>query len=376
MAAAIAPSPAAIEVPMVDLREALALAEPAIHRNLEQLHARGQYILGPQTAAFESAFAAATGAAFAVGVGTGTSALELCLRAAEVTGPDVDVIVPSMTSLFTAQAVLAVGARLRIADVGSDDLLLTAEELEQAWTPQTRAVIAVHLYGQPCRLDEIAQLCAARGAVLIQDACQAHGARFRGLPLNHFSPFCAYSFYPTKNLGALGDGGAITTDDPAIASRLRLLRDGGRAGDQVCRTPGVNSRLDEFQACYLNAFLPFLNDWNQRRRQLSLRYQQALAQSATPMLRFDEDSVNHLAVIRSSHRDHLRQHLSGCGIQTSIHYPVPLHEQPGLQPWMSWAQIPQVAARAAREILSLPAAPHVTDEMADAVLKGIRTFTP
>lgn len=364
---------------MVDLRGALAAAQDAIRRNLEEMHARGQYILGPQTVAFEEAFARATGGKYAVGVGSGTAALELSLRAAGIGEPgtevqDCEVIVPAMTSLFTAQAVLAVGARLRVADVASEDLLVTAEDLRRAWTPQTKAVIAVHLYGQPCRLDEISALCKERGAVLVQDACQAHGARFRGLPLSDFSPCSAYSFYPTKNLGGLGDGGAVVTNDPEVAERLRLLRDGGRLGDQTCRMPGVNSRLDEMQACYLRAFLPFLPKWNARRRALAKRYRDALTESGTTLLKFDDDSVNHLVVARSAQRDALRRYLSGRNIQTGIHYPVPIHEQPGFQRFATWAEEPRSASRAAREILSLPAAPHVSDEMADYVLRGVKEF--
>ncbi|MCU0227383.1 MAG: DegT/DnrJ/EryC1/StrS family aminotransferase [Bryobacterales bacterium] len=365
---------------MVDLREALHAAQAAIASNLEQMHARGQYILGPQTEAFEEAFAAATGGSYAVGVGSGTAALELSLRAAGIglgaDGTPDEVIVPAMTSLFTAQAVLATGARLVVADVSPEDLLVSAETLRATWTKRTRAVIAVHLYGQPCRLEEIAALCAERNAVLVQDACQAHGARVQGRPLTKFSPYCAYSFYPTKNLGALGDGGAIVTDDPEVAERLRLLRDGGRLGDQLCRQPGHNSRLHEMQACYLNAFLPYLEGWNDRRRVLARRYRGALSGTVTPLLRFDADSVNHLVVARSSTRDALRQHLAACGIQSGIHYPVPIHEQPGLLEFASWKVQPQVASQAAREIVSLPVAPHVSNAMADAVLQAVLEFQP
>jgi len=279
-----------------------------------------------------------------------------------------------MTSLFTAQAVLAAGASLRVADVSPDSLLLTASEIDKAWTPHTRAVIAVHLYGQPCQLDQIADLCRQRGAVLIQDACQAHGARFRGLPLTHFSPYCAYSFYPTKNLGALGDGGAVATSDPEIASRLRLLRDGGRQGDQISRMPGLNARLDEMQACYLRAFLPYLPSWNARRRVIAEHYRNVLKGTATPLLHFDENSVNHLAVVRTARRDAFRRHLASYGVQTGIHYPVPIHLHPGFSPYTSFAEEPRVASRAAMEILSLPAAPHVSDQMAAAVLRAISEF--
>lgn len=363
-----------VEVPMIDMRVALAAASPAIETHLAEMHARGHYILGPQVETFEREFAAALGAAEAVGVGTGTAALELCLRAAGI-GPGAEVIVPSMTSLFTAQAVLQCGARLRIADVHPDDLLLTAETIEQAGTPATRAVIAVHLYGQPCQLAEIADLCQRRNWSLIQDACQAHGSFFEGKPLTHYSPYCAYSFYPTKNLGALGDGGAVVTSDPEVARRIRLLRDGGRLGTQVCQAAALNSRLDAMQACYLRAFLPLLAEWNAHRRHIAQTYQRQLpSDGPARLLHFTADSVHHLVVARSRRRDALREHLAQLGIQTGIHYPVPLHEQPGFLPYASWREQPKVASAAAREILSLPVGPHVTDAMAVYVLEGIASF--
>ena len=365
---------------MVDLRAALANAEHLIQFHLSEMHASGNYILGPQTERFEQEFASVVGGLEAIGVGSGTAAIELCLRAAGIgdgprTGCDCDVIVPAMTSLFTAQAVLATGAQLRIADVAPGDLLLTADSVAEAWTPQTRAVVAVHLYGQPCALDALERLCRERDAVLVQDACQAHGARFQGRPLSDYSPYTAYSFYPTKNLGALGDGGAVVTSDPRIAERVRLLRDGGRRGDQIARMPGINSRLSEMQACYLRAFLPSLGQWNERRRELAHRYREGLCGSGVQVLHFGEDSVNHLLVVRTPRRDALRSHLAERGVHTGIHYPVPIHEQPGLRPFSSWAAEPVCAATAAKEILSLPVAPHLTDEMVDFVIGSILEFT-
>lgn len=368
--------PVPTPVPMFDLRGAIAEADSAIQQHLSDMHRRGQYILGPQVSAFESEFAEAMGGVDAVGVGTGTAALELCLRDAGIGGPESDVVVPSMTSLFTAQAVLAVGAQLRLADVDASNLLLTAESVDKAWTPSTKAVIAVHIYGQPCvDLAEIAALCDERGAVLIQDACQAHGAVHLGKPLSHFSPYCAYSFYPTKNLGALGDGGAVVTSDPQVASRLRSLRDGGRLGDQICRQPGVNSRLDEMQACYLRAFLPLLSGWNRSRRALASQYRQGLeAVEGIRLLDTTPDSVHHLCVARCSRRDELRAFLMECGVHTGLHYPVPLHEQPGLLPFATWSEVPAHAAAAAHEIVSLPVAPHVTEDNVDDIVAMITDF--
>ena len=361
---------------MFDLGPALSSAEEAIEANLRDLHREGQYILGPQTAAFEEEFARAMGAAHAVGVGSGTSALELCLRDAGLTNKSCEVIVPAMTSMFTAHAVLAAGAGLRVADVCPDTLELTPETLERAASPETRAVIAVHLYGQPCDLTGIARFCASRGWVLIQDACQAHGAQFQGLALTEFSPYCAYSFYPTKNLGALGDAGAVATPDPEIAERLRRMRDGGRCGDQISRGPGLNSRLDEIQACFLRAFLPWLSAWNERRRQIAQHYRDGLRDiRGIRLLASDQDSVHHLLVARCTRRDQLREFLLARGIQTGVHYPTPIHEQPGLRAAAVWEEEPLQAAKAAREVVSLPIGPHMTDGMVAAVLDGAWQFS-
>jgi dTDP-3-amino-3,4,6-trideoxy-alpha-D-glucose transaminase len=367
-------------IPMFDLSGALAEAEDDIRLNLAEMHRLGQYILGPQTAAFETEFAREVGGSAAVGVGSGTAALELCLRDAGIgrwgpgSSPD-EVVIPSMTSLFTAQAVLATGARIRVADVSPRTLLLTAESVERALTSATRAVIAVHLYGQPCDLPALAALCEQRGVALIQDACQAHGAFAKGKPLTAYSPYCAYSFYPTKNLGCLGDGGAIVTSNPETAHRLRQLRDGGRLGDQLCRGPGVNSRLDEIQACYLRAFLPRLRAWNERRRSVAAFYAEALRNSKSlRLLEWDSDSVHHLCVARSTRRDELRAYLADLGIQTAVHYPVAIQDQPGLIPHASWAEVPVHGAQAAQEIFSLPLGPHIAQEQAQTVAQMIMEF--
>ena len=359
---------------MFDIKPVLAAASQNIELNLEQMHRDGRYILGGQTSAFEAELAEAFGGTSAVGVGSGTSAIELCLRDAGIGGSGHEVIVPAMTSLFTAQAVLGAGARLRVADVDPHTLLLDAGRAADAWTPNTAAVVAVHLYGQPCLLSELANLCRKRGAVLIQDACQAHGVRIGGTPLTAYSPYCAYSFYPTKNLGALGDGGAVVTSDPEIGVRLRMLRDGGRQGDQICRMPAVNSRLDEIHACYLRALLPNISAWNRHRRRLAELYRDQLTGLRDlKILQWDEDSAHHLFVVRLRHRERVRAVLAASGIQTGIHYPVPLHLQPGLQANSSWRVSPSEAERAADEILSLPIGPHVTSEHVIHIAAVIRS---
>jgi dTDP-4-amino-4,6-dideoxygalactose transaminase len=243
---------------MVNLRPMLAATEPLWRANLERLFDRMHFILGEQAEAFEQELAARFGAKFAVAVGSGTSAIELGLRALGLGESGAEGATPALTSPFTAHAILAAGCRPRFADVDEKYLLLDASRIGG----NVRAIVPVHLYGQPCELGPL----RARGAAVLQDACQAHGA-----PLGFSSP-AAYSFYPTKNLPCLGDGGAVLTNSAGIAKKLRSLRDGGRRNDQVARERAVNSRLDEMQACYLRAFLTRLAEWNADRGRLTALY--------------------------------------------------------------------------------------------------------
>ncbi|MBN9658835.1 MAG: aminotransferase class I/II-fold pyridoxal phosphate-dependent enzyme [Acidobacteria bacterium] len=360
-------------LPMVDLRPALRAAGPAIRARLSEMQAAGQYILGPQVARFEAEFAEATGARSSVGVGSGTGALQLALRTAlhERAG---EVVVPALTSLFTAQAALAAGGRLTIADVDEDSLLLTADTAETACGPATAAIIAVHLYGRPCQLKKLARLARERKAALIQDACQAHGARHLDHPLTDYSPFVCYSFYPTKNLGCLGDGGAVATGSAKVDGSIRLRRDGGRRGGQVAAVRAINERLDEMHACYLRALLPGLARANQHRAEVAARYDEALSGcSGVRLLARTDESVHHLYVIRAKNREKLRAHLLAAGIQTGIHYPVPLHRHPAFRDARVPAPLP-VAERACKEILSLPIGVHIRLSDAERVAACIRRF--
>lgn len=362
-------------VPVVNLRPVLEAAEPAWRARLEELFARGHFILGEQVAAFEREFAAALGARFAVGVGTGTAALELCLREAGLSGTGAEVLTSPLTAPFTGLAILAAGCRPRWADVDPETLLLDPGDAQNRATRKTAALIPVHLYGQPCPLERFTRLARSLGAVLIQDACQAHGARYRGRPLTDFSPYVAYSFYPTKNLGCLGDGGAVLTNRASVARRISRLRDGGRAAGHVSRLAGINSRLDEMQACFLRAFLPRLEEWNLQRARIAALYDEALRDcpGVRPVKR-STSSVHHLYVIRASRRNKLREHLARQGIGTGIHYPVPLHLHPAFRGCgSSRGDLPQ-AEKACRQILSLPLWPYMPDAAAAQVAEAIRGF--
>ena len=355
-------------IPLMNLRVAVAATAAEWGPLLLRMHERAHYILGEQVETFERDFAGATGAKYAIGVGSGTSAIELCLRVASVTG---QVITSPLTAPFTGLAILSAGAAPRFADIDPDTLLLDPGDVENRITRKTAAILPVHLYGQPCDLPRFARLKLP----LIQDACQAHGARYGGIPLTQYSPYAAYSFYPTKNLGCLGDGGAVTTNSRRVADRVRLLRDGGRAANHVSKAAGVNSRLDELQACYLSAFLPHLADWNIRRAHIAALYDDAFAGcDAVRPVRRGPHSVNHLYVIRVRHRQKLIRFLAGAGIGCGVHYPVPLHLHPAFAGCGARRGDLPHAERAAHEVLSLPMWPHLSGSEAMQVAEKVRRF--
>jgi dTDP-3-amino-3,4,6-trideoxy-alpha-D-glucose transaminase len=314
-------------IPQVNLRPLLRATSRDWRANLRRLFQRSHFILGEELRAFELEFASALGGKFSVGVANGTSAIELCLRDAGVTSGEV--ITSALTAPFSGVGIRAAGAIPKFADIDPETLQIDAVDAASRITSRTRALMPVHLYGQPCALDRFVKLVRKHKIPLIQDAAQAHGARFNGMPLSSFSRYVAYSFYPTKNLGCMGDGGGIVTDDAGTRQRLMMLRDGGRHGDQIAHSFGVNSRLDELQCCFLRAFLPHLNDWNAHRARIAAIYDQELRECAgVRLVKRTAESVHHLYVIRADRRDPLREHLAAQGIGTAVHYPVPLHRHP------------------------------------------------
>ena len=344
----------------------LGLEEPGLRAALDDAYRRvmdgGWMILGPEVEAFETEFAAFCGATHAVGVGNGYDALVLALRAAGIAAGD-EVIVPSHTFAATWLAVAALGARPVPVDVDPATYTLDPSAAAAAVTPRTRAMIPVSLYGHPVDMDPLVALAKRHGLFVLEDAAQSHGAAYRGRRTGALAHATAFSFYPSKNLGALGDGGAITTGDPALADRLRRLRNYGSARKYVHDVPGVNSRLDELQAAFLRVRLARLGNDNARRRALAAEYGQAVAgvgDLAPPTEADWAHHVYHLYVVRTSRRDELQARLASAGIETLIHYPTPCHRQPAFADLgFSAGDFPQ-AEQLAGELLSLPFWPGMT----------------
>ncbi len=357
------------EIPFIDLRPGE--DDSAVRGAIDRVIARGWFVLGPEVEAFEAEFAAASHASHAVGVGTGTDAIALLLRAMSIGRGD-EVIVPALTAAYTGLAVMLAGATPVFADVDPERLTLDPAACDAAITPRTVAIIPVHLYGQPADMSALQALAERRSVALIEDCCQAHLAISDGVPVGTRSAGGAFSFYPTKNLGALGDGGAVITNDATIAERVRRLRNGGQTDRYIHVEAGANSRLDELQAAVLRARLPFLARWTSRRRSLAAAYRRALPETIRPLREHDAGHVYHLFVIRSPERDALQSHLRASGIETLIHYPVPLPDQPAFA-GVRRGECPN-AARAARDILSLPLNPRLADADVARISDAVGAF--
>ena len=361
-----------MRIPLVELAGQYRGLRDEIVPALERVMEAGDFILGGEVERFEAEFAAFCEAPHAVGVASGTDALLLALRALGI-GPGDEVVVPANTFIATALAVTHAGATPVLADVREDDACLDPEALEAALTPRTRAVIPVHLYGQPARMDEILEIARRRGLRVLEDACQAHGARHRGRRAGSLGDAAAFSFYPGKNLGAYGDGGAVVTADPEVAARLRLDRQYGQRVKYLHDSLGMNSRLDTVQAAVLRIKLARLEGWNARRRALAARYDRALEESGVllPRTRPEVEHVHHLYVVRHPARDDLLRGLHARGIGAGIHYPVPVHLQP---PYRELRTVPEgapVTTRMAGEILSLPLYPEMAPEAVDEVAAAV-----
>jgi dTDP-4-amino-4,6-dideoxygalactose transaminase len=363
-----------IRVPQIDLR----VGYLALKRELDEAVARvldsGWYILGSEVAAFEAEFAAYIGVGHAVGVANGTDALALALSGLGVGAGDA-VATVSHTAVATVAAIEMAGATPVLVDIDPLRFTLDADALEQVMSARPiRAVVVVHLYGQSADIERIVAIARRFGAAVIEDCSQAHGATCAGRRLGRFGDVAAYSLYPTKNLGALGDGGIVATDDPALAERIAALRQYGWRERYVSEVAGVNSRLDEIQAAVLRVKLQHLEAHNGRRRAIAARYDRALADSGLqlPARAAGCEHVFHQYVIRSSRRTALQQRLRDAGIASNVHYPVPIHLQPAYRDRIATAAggLPHTEAAAA-SVLSLPMYPQLADAQVDAVCDAV-----
>ena len=363
-------------VPFLDVRAATQELEAPVLEAIERVVRSGWYIRGAETAAFEREFAAFIGAKHAVGVGNGLDAIALALRALGI-GPGDEVIVPSNTFIATWIAVANAGAH----PVGVEPIVgqwnLDSARVEDAITPRTRAVIPVHLFGQPADLAELLAVAKKHGLAVVEDAAQAHGASYHGRRVGAHSDAVAWSFYPGKNLGALGDGGAVTTNDADVAARVRSLGNYGSSQKYVNDLLGANSRLDEIQSAVLRVKLQHLDSWNARRRTIAERYTEELA--GIPGLRLPtvapgREHVWHLYVVDHASRDELQKHLAARGIQTLVHYPIPPHLSGAFAPLGLTEGTFPIAERAARTHLSLPIGPHLSEEDVTRVIDACRSF--
>jgi dTDP-4-amino-4,6-dideoxygalactose transaminase len=371
------PSAVQLEVPFVDLKAQYNSIREEVFDTIRRVLDSGHFVGGEYVEKFEAEFARFTGAKYAVGVSSGTSALELALKAANV-GPGDEVIVPANSFFATAEAVSNIGAVPVFSDVDPKTFHLDIAGVERRISKKTRAVIPVHLYGYAMDLNELEKLCARHHLELIEDAAQAHGVGRNGALVGASGRLTCFSFYPGKNLGAYGDAGAITCNDPERVQSLRVLRDHGSPAKYRHSVIGTNARLDAVQAGILSVKLPYLNGWNSLRVRHAKRYAAAFAgsQVLTPAIPADGQHNFHLFVVRVAGRDTLKDRLQKAGIQTGIHYPVPLHLTDAYQAlgYPKAGSMP-VTEKLAGEILSLPMYPELGEEQVDYVVQTVRDLT-
>ena len=365
-----------ISVPLLDLTRQFADLRDEVMAEVEKVFASQRFILGEQGAALEKELSAALSASHAIGMSSGTDALLGALMALDIHAGD-EVVVPAFSFFATAGVVARMGAVPVFADVEPGTLTLSAESFEAKITPRTRAVIPVHLYGQAADMDPILDLARSRGIPVIEDACQAIGATYRGRAVGTWGKIGAFSFFPTKNLGAAGDAGLLTTEDAALADRLRRLRVHGMEPKYFHSEVGGNFRLDEIQAAVLRVKLRKLRAWNRRRGEIASEYRRLLAGPASkgkltlPVVGNDRDHIYHQFVLRVPHRDEARARLSAAGIGSEVYYPVPLHLQPCFSGLGGKPGDLPVSERAAREVLALPIWPELTDVEIAGVAAGV-----
>jgi dTDP-4-amino-4,6-dideoxygalactose transaminase len=335
----------------------------------------GWYIIGEETRAFEEEFARYVGVSYAIGVGSGTDAIHLALRTCGI-GKDDEVVTVSHTAVATVAAIELAGATPVLVDIEEDFYTLDPEKLEKVITKNTKAIIPVHLYGQPANLDPILEIAKKFNLIVIEDCAQAHGAMYKDKKIGSYGDMACFSFYPTKNLGAVGDGGIVVTDNKDLAEKARSLREYGWAERYVSHLAGFNTRLDEIQAAILRVKLQHLDEDNGKRRRIAGLYEKGLSDFSLilPKERDGVTHVYHLYVVRSGERDYLRAFLKSKDIGTLVHYPVPIHLQPAYQGRLTGGSGLLRTEKAAREVLSLPMYPELGEEETMKIVNAIKEF--
>lgn len=364
------------KIPLVDLSAQYQVIGPDVEAAMQAVMKDSAFILGHTVDAFEGAFASACGTEYCVGVGSGLDALRLSLGALDI-GPGDEVILPANTFIATALAVSALGARPILVDCDPDTYNIDPAQADSAVTARTKAIIPVHLYGQPADMDSIYNVADRHGLHLVEDAAQAHGARYHDRVCGSFGRAGCFSFYPSKNLGAFGDAGAITTNDVDLAGRLRRLRSYGQTSKYLYDECGFNARLDTLQAAVLGVKLAHLEEWNAARARNAARYCERLegiGDLVLPAIQFGVTHVFHLFVIQTAHRDALQETLASQGISTGIHYPVPIHLQPAYKELgYDKSAFPNTEFLAG-QILSLPMFPELSEDQIDRICDSIKSF--
>lgn len=363
-----------MNVPFLDLKSAYLELKDELDSAYQRVMESGWYILGSEVDAFEREFAAYCGVKHCIGVGNGLDGLHLILRAAGI-GPGDEVIVPANTYIATWLAVSYAGATPVPVEPNERTYNIDPARVEAAITRRTKAIMPVHLYGQPADMDPILEIAQRHGLWVFEDAAQAHGARYKGRRIGSLGDAAGFSFYPGKNLGAFGDAGAVTTNNDELAERIRALRNYGSQAKYINKYRGFNSRLDELQAALLRVKLRHLDEWNARRSRVAATYNQALIETELILPYVPEwaEPVWHLYVIRSRNRDLLQQRLGGAGIGTLIHYPIPPHLQDAYKDLGLTKGAYPITERLAHEVLSLPMGPHLLPEHVNAVVQAVKT---
>lgn len=360
-------------IPFIDLKREYTEIKGEIDRAIQRVIENGTFVLGEEVKKFEKEFSNYVGSKYAIGVNSGSDAIFLTLKALGISKGD-EVITVSHTFISTVDAIVRNDATPVFVDIDPETYCIDVEKIEEKITKRTKAILPVHIYGHPADMDSIVEIAEAHGLHVIEDACQAHGAEYKGRKIGGIGDAGCFSFYPVKNLGAYGDGGMIVTDNEELAMKLKMLRSNGQQQKYHHDFIGVNSRLDEIQAAILRVKLQYLDRWNSKRREIAKLYSEFLAcnEIATPIEK-QAKHVYHLYVIRHKNRDSLQQHLLENGIQTLIHYPIPVHKQKAYLNLCSSYHLP-VTETSCKEILSLPMFPQLTRKEVEYVITAVTSF--